>query len=123
MNIQGDVKDPAECRFCGSTLKHTLVDLGMSPLCESYLTAEQLNRMEPFYPLKVYICEGEQNHFHPDYRKPGEQWHQPNLDYQKKAFLSAKRFAEKEGVKIFNATRGGKLEIFPRIDLDTALRG
>jgi SAM-dependent methyltransferase len=29
----------------------------MSPLCESYLTAEQLNRMEPFYPLHVYVCE------------------------------------------------------------------
>src|SRR5262245_25097453 len=45
------------CRFCGACLKHTVVDLGMSPLCESYLTADQLNRMEPFYPLHVYVCE------------------------------------------------------------------
>ena len=44
------------CRFCNSILEHTFVDLGMSPLCESILTAEQLNRMEPFYPLKVYVC-------------------------------------------------------------------
>src|SRR5256885_6959777 len=29
----------------------------MSPLCESYLTAEQLNQMEPFYPLHVWVCE------------------------------------------------------------------
>jgi hypothetical protein len=29
----------------------------MSPLCESYLTIEQLNQMEPFYPLHVYVCE------------------------------------------------------------------
>ena len=29
----------------------------MSPLCESYLTAAQLNRMEPFYPLHVKVCE------------------------------------------------------------------
>ena len=29
----------------------------MSPLCESFLTAEQLNQMEPFYPLHVYVCE------------------------------------------------------------------
>ncbi len=49
-------KAPA-CRFCRSPLQHTLVDLGMSPLCESYLTAEQLNQMEPFYPLHVYVCE------------------------------------------------------------------
>lgn len=45
------------CRFCGTALRHTVVDLGMSPLCESYLSLEQLNQMEPFYPLHVYVCE------------------------------------------------------------------
>ena len=48
---------PGFCRFCRSKLKHTFVDLGMSPLCESYLTADQLNQMEPFYPLHVKVCE------------------------------------------------------------------
>ena len=42
---------------CGTPLRHTFVDLGNSPLCESYLTTEQLNQMEPFYPLHVYVCE------------------------------------------------------------------
>jgi len=45
------------CRFCGTVLRHTFVDLGMSPLCESYLKAEQLNQLEPFYPLRVLVCE------------------------------------------------------------------
>lgn len=45
------------CRFCGDTVRHTFVDLGMSPLCESYLSAQQLNEMEPFYPLHVLVCE------------------------------------------------------------------
>ena len=49
-------RDPL-CRFCKSPLKHTLVDLGMSPLCESYLAGDQLNQMEPFYPLHVYVCQ------------------------------------------------------------------
>lgn len=44
------------CRSCGSILRHTVLDLGMSPLCESYLTSDQLNQMEPFYPLRVYVC-------------------------------------------------------------------
>jgi SAM-dependent methyltransferase len=44
------------CRFCQSPLKHTFVDLGMSPLCESLITEEQLNMMEPFYPLHVFVC-------------------------------------------------------------------
>jgi 2-polyprenyl-3-methyl-5-hydroxy-6-metoxy-1,4-benzoquinol methylase len=47
----------AKCRFCNADLKFTFVDLGMSPLCESYLSADQLNRMEPFYPLHVYVCD------------------------------------------------------------------
>ena len=45
------------CRFCGTLLKHTFVDLGMSPLCESYIAEDQLHAMEPFYPLHVYVCE------------------------------------------------------------------
>jgi hypothetical protein len=45
------------CRFCGARLELTVVDLGMSPLCESFLDAEQIRRMEPFYPLHVFACE------------------------------------------------------------------
>jgi SAM-dependent methyltransferase len=45
------------CRFCGAYLDHTFVDLGMSPLANSYVAPEQLNRMEPFYPLHVYVCK------------------------------------------------------------------
>lgn len=47
---------PSRCRFCGNRLDHTFIDLGMSPLCESYLKADQVNQMEPFYPLHVYVC-------------------------------------------------------------------
>jgi hypothetical protein len=46
----------ARCRFCDSPLKHTFVDLGMSPLCESFLSADQTDAMEPFYPLHVWVC-------------------------------------------------------------------
>jgi SAM-dependent methyltransferase len=45
------------CLFCGTVLRHTFVDLGMSPLCESYVSREKLNHMEPFYPLHVYVCD------------------------------------------------------------------
>jgi hypothetical protein len=47
----------AVCRFCSAEIKTSLVDLGMSPLCESYLPAEKLNHMEPFYPLHVHVCD------------------------------------------------------------------
>jgi C-methyltransferase-like protein/putative zinc binding protein/methyltransferase family protein len=45
------------CRFCGAALVRSVVDLGMSPLCESFLAADELDRMEPFYPLNVRICD------------------------------------------------------------------
>jgi SAM-dependent methyltransferase len=51
------VTNQPSCRFCGTKLEYTFVDLGMSPLCESYLSASHLNQMEPFYPLHVYVCE------------------------------------------------------------------
>lgn len=45
------------CRFCGSELQHTFVDLGMSPPCETILEGSQLNQMEAFYPLHVFVCD------------------------------------------------------------------
>src|SRR5579872_1784720 len=57
------IQTPAEktgrhtCRFCGARLQKTFVDLGMSPLCETYPAVEDLNSGEMFYPLHVYVCE------------------------------------------------------------------
>jgi hypothetical protein len=45
------------CRFCGGELRTTFVDLGTSPLCESYPSTADLNRGETYYPLHVYVCE------------------------------------------------------------------
>src|SRR6266436_8527903 len=45
------------CRFCGTNLRQTFVDLGMSPLCETYPSAAEINRGEMFYPLHVFVCE------------------------------------------------------------------
>ena len=45
------------CRLCGADLTRTFVDLGMSPLCESYVPAERLDDPEVFYPLHVLICD------------------------------------------------------------------
>ena len=44
------------CRFCEAPLELTVVDLGKSPLCESFLPADRLETMEPFYPLHVRVC-------------------------------------------------------------------
>ncbi|HET6900497.1 MAG TPA: class I SAM-dependent methyltransferase [Vicinamibacteria bacterium] len=45
------------CLSCAAPLRHTFVDLGMSPLCESYVSAADLDHVERFYPLHVYVCD------------------------------------------------------------------
>jgi hypothetical protein len=47
---------PPACRFCATPLSDGVVDLGMSPLCESYVPEDQLEAMEPFYPLHAWVC-------------------------------------------------------------------
>ncbi len=44
------------CRLCDAELTETFVDLGMSPLCESYVSADRADAAETFYPLHVRIC-------------------------------------------------------------------
>ncbi len=46
------------CRFCDKQLEHLFADLGVSPLANAYLTKEQIHQMEPFFPLRAYVCEG-----------------------------------------------------------------
>jgi SAM-dependent methyltransferase len=45
------------CRFCGSHHLNLFLDLGVSPLANSYLRPAELGRMEPFYPLRALVCE------------------------------------------------------------------
>lgn len=45
-----------QCRFCKMELSHVFIDLINSPASNSFLSEEQLNEPETFYPLKVYTC-------------------------------------------------------------------
>ena len=45
-----------DCRFCAKPLEYVFADLGMSPLANSYLAPDQLGAMEPFFPLRAYVC-------------------------------------------------------------------
>ncbi len=59
------------CRLCRQPLRHTFVDLGMPPWCESFVPADKLDAMEPYYPPHVLVC-GE------CYRGEMPWWVQPN---------------------------------------------
>ncbi len=46
-----------KCRICGNDLGKAFLSLGNSPLSNSYLVIDDLNKMEPYYPLDVYVCK------------------------------------------------------------------
>ncbi len=45
------------CNFCKNRLEHTFVDLGMAPMVSAYLSEQELQKSEPFYPLHAYVCK------------------------------------------------------------------
>jgi hypothetical protein len=52
-----NTKSVHHCRLCATPLQHSFVDLGMSPLCESFLKGEDRDAMEPYFPLHVLVCD------------------------------------------------------------------
>jgi len=60
----------------------------------------------------------DQNHFHPDYFGKGKRWHLPRVDRMERAYVRAREVFEADGRRILNATKGGQLEVFPRVDYD-----
>lgn len=69
----------------------------------------------------VISSQGEVNHFHPEYRKPGETWTMPKLEAQKRAFRCARQAFERAGGRLVNASRRTALETLPLGDLDAVL--
>jgi hypothetical protein len=68
-----------------------------------------------------HSTEHPQDHFTPEYFKPGETRYLPQLELARRAMKCAKEFYEIRGRKIWNCTRGGKLEIFDRIPFDDVI--
>ena len=61
------------------------------------------------------------NHFHPDYFGRGYRWNAPMLERMETAYRAARAFLESRGVEVFNATAGGRLEVFPRVNYQAVM--
>lgn len=81
-----------------------------------YKTPKKIVKDDPIHTL--FEVDEEKNHFHADYLKKGELMGNPNLHRHEKAYLAALQAGRESGVEIFNATRGGKLEVFERVQFD-----
>lgn len=81
----------------------------------SYAVTEKMNN-------STYVYQGENNYFIKDYLKKGEIADVPNIEPQLRGYEAARKEIEAAGRIIKNATRGGKLEVFERVDLDELFR-
>ncbi len=67
----------------------------------------------------VILSESDdENHFSKDYFGKGYRWHDPKVDRMNQGFLKARQEFESDGRQIFNATLGGHLEAFQRVNFD-----
>lgn len=113
-------EDPLDFRW-GATVAYTALQwacyLGCDPV---YLVGMDFTFALAASPEQQVHVAGaaERNHFLPEYRKPGERWNKPMLEFNRQAFEVARAHCERTGRRVCNATRGGALEVFPRSDFD-----
>jgi hypothetical protein len=65
---------------------------------------------------KIVSTSDDVNHFCAEYFGKGYRWHLPEVQRMEKAYIKAKQYFEKDNRKIYNATAGGQLEVFERVD-------
>ena len=118
----GFSEDASRGLYPGGTITYQnlqlAVHMGLNPIyiigCDHFYQGEEKqNKSEPIQ------VEKQDNHFIKGYRKPGEIVHSANISMMTTAYQKARSGAEKNGIKIFNATRGGYLEVFERIEWDS----
>jgi hypothetical protein len=77
--------------------------------------------VDPQKDLVITSPSDDVSHFHPNYFGKGFRYTTPRVDQMEKAYIVARDFGARKGMKIANATVGGKLEIFPRVRLEDIL--
>lgn len=115
--------DASEITYTGCTVTYTCMQLAHSMGFEEiYLIGVDADYAIPAdvveksdYGTGVLNMDSDDpNHFHPDYFGKGYRWHDPQVSQMIEAYKEAHRVTSESGRLIYNATVGGKLEVFPR---------
>ncbi|MBA7487352.1 hypothetical protein ES707_22915 [subsurface metagenome] len=104
--------------YWGGTVTHLNLQLAYYIGCrEVYLVGvDHSYEVSPDVQDTVIVSKSaDESHFHPDYFGPGYRYHHPRVERMEKAYVAAREFAAQNNMTIFNATIGGKLEVFPRV--------
>ena len=93
------------------------VHMGLNPIyiigCD-HQYADEKNSKEG----NVITHKGTSNHFVKNYRQAGEKILPAPIKRMNKSYAEARKYSDRTGIKIYNATRGGQLEAFERKDFD-----
>ena len=104
----------------GSTIVYSQIQMALYMGCSEIILigVDHSYQTPPERHGNQYISSGEQNHFHPEYRTPGEAWHQPNLKVLDVSYAKARAVCEDANVRVLNASRESALTIFERANFD-----
>jgi hypothetical protein len=120
--MPGFSPDPAKYTFDGRSVTYAMLQWGAyMGFREMYLLGVDFDYKDPSGGNA-----GRLDYFCPDYVEPGEATSAATVDIMdvvRRAYQQAAAYAEKNGIKIYNATRGGKLEVFERVDFDELTAG
>lgn len=97
------------------------VYLGFNPIyligCDTSYSIPESVELEDNDPnLLVSSRNDDSNHFDPSYFGKNSKWHAPHPDKMISHYKKAQKICEDIGARVFNATIGGKLEVFPRVN-------
>lgn len=95
--------------------------MGFNPIyligCDTNYTVPKEVQFEDKKQNNIVSLENtDLNHFSKDYFGKGKKYHQPYPEKMMYSYEQVKRICDKEGIELYNATVGGKLEVFPRVD-------
>lgn len=113
--------------YCGQTVTYANMQLAFfMGFTEVYLIGMDFDYVIPKEHLRngnhILSTTDDPNHFHKDYFGKGKTWKDPKLDRVAASYVQAKLAFDAVGRRIYNATVGGKLEIFDRVDYEALLR-
>jgi MoaA/NifB/PqqE/SkfB family radical SAM enzyme/tetratricopeptide (TPR) repeat protein/SAM-dependent methyltransferase len=113
-------KDASQCMWVGGTVSYLCMQLAYyMGFEEVYLIGFDHDYVIPrdakIAGRVITSSSNDPNHFHPEYFGKGKRWHDPQIGRMEKAYRKAKEVFEADGRRIYNATVGGYLEVFPRV--------
>lgn len=113
--------DAASGLYNSSTVMYTAAQLaaymGFSEIC--LIGVDHHFRVSQNNQGQIIVDENAQDYFSKNYNADRENLYIPNTEKSTLTYIAMKDHCEKRGIRVYNATRGGKLEVFPRVDFDS----